>query len=397
MRIDSVFVPSFGNRPGRLVGRGEILSSCIAGLKSKPGSKERAVLILGQRGTGKTVLLLEIADLARKEDYIVASPTVVTKGMLARIVEKIQDEGEAFLKNSSRKLTGGSLGAFGFSVGLQFSDADRDTKSPSYKLTKLCEAINSKGRGILILIDEVQANNADLKELIITYQELVGKGCNIALVMAGIPSAVSATLNDKVLTFLNRAKKEQLLPLKNGDVDAFYKQAFQKLKLNVPNVIRKQMVEAAKGSPYMMQLLGHYTVVCAAEKTNVSREIFRAAQQRAEEVFIQDICQTTLNTLSEVDISFLKAMAQDDEISKVADIAIRMDVRADYVQIYKRRLLDAGVIEQCGRGVLRFALPYLRESILGDSLQEEKELLAIFRSFSAEQKKRLFAYMKRLD
>ncbi len=396
MRVDSVFVPSFGNRPGRLVGRGEILSNCIAGLKSKPGSKERAVLFLGQRGSGKTVLLLEIADLARKEGYIVASPTVASKGMLSRIVEKIQDEGETFLKNSSKKLTGGSLGAFGFSVGLQFSVTDIDTKSSSYKLTKLCEALNSKGKGILILIDEVQANNADLKELIIAYQELVGKGCDIALIMAGLPAAVSATLNDKVLTFLNRAKKEPLLPLKNGDVDAFYKQSFQKLKMKVPDMIRNQMAESAKGSPYMMQLLGHYTVVYAEGKTDVSKEIFQTAKERAEEEYIQDICQTTLNTLSEVDITFLKAMVEDNEFSKVADIAKRMGVRADYVQIYKRRLLDAGVIEQCGRGVLRYAVPYLRESLLDDHHQEEKELLNAYHTLDQTQKARLMAYMKRL-
>ena len=228
MRSDTVFAPSFGNRPGQLIGREEMLRLCVEGLRSKSGAKERAVLLLGQRGSGKTVLLLELADRAEAEGYIVASPTIVSQGMLGRIVEKIQDEGEAFLRNSNKKLTGGNLGAFGFSVGLQFSESDRETKSFSYKLSKLCEALNSKGKGVLILIDEVQANSADLKELIISYQELVGKGCNAALVMAGLPAAVSGTLNDKVLTFLNRARKEPLPPLKTADVDAFYRQAFQK-------------------------------------------------------------------------------------------------------------------------------------------------------------------------
>jgi hypothetical protein len=146
----------------------------------------------------------------------------------------------------------------------------------------------------------------------------------------------------------------------------------------------------------MMQLLGHYTVVYAEGKTDVSKEIFQTAKERAEEEYIQDICQTTLNTLSEVDITFLKAMVEDNEFSKVADIAKRMGVRADYVQIYKRRLLDAGVIEQCGRGVLRYAVPYLRESLLDDHLQEEKELLNAYHTLDQTQKARLMAYMKRL-
>ena len=397
MTSDQIFVPSFGNRPGQLIGRDEILASFVQGLKSKPGSKERAVIFLGQRGLGKTVLLLELADLARKEGYIVASPTIVSKGMLGRIVEKIQDEGERFIKNSKTKLTGGSLGAFGFSVGLQFSDRDRESKSFSYKLSKLCDALNVQGRGILILVDEVQANDSDLKELIIAYQELVGKNCNIAIALAGLPGAVSGTLNDKVLTFLNRAKKETLTPLKTREVEAFYKQAFRSLRIDVPDSLRMKMADAAKGSPYMMQLLGHYMSIYADGGKLVSDSILDLVMRRSEADFIQDICQTTLKTLSEVDIAFLRAMSVDADVSRVSDLSERMNAKADYIQIYKRRLLDAGVIEQCGRGLLRFAVPYLRESLLEDGRQEEQELLRAFRLLDEKQKKRLFAYMKKLQ
>ena len=397
MTSDQIFVPSFGNRPGQLIGRDEILASFVQGLKSKPGSKERAVIFLGQRGLGKTVLLLELADLARKEGYIVASPTIVSKGMLGRIVEKIQDEGERFIKNSKTKLTGGSLGAFGFSVGLQFSDRDRESKSFSYKLSKLCDALNAQGRGILILVDEVQANDSDLKELIIAYQELVGKNCNIAIALAGLPGAVSGTLNDKVLTFLNRAKKETLTPLKTREVEAFYKQAFRSLRIDVPDSLRMKMADAAKGSPYMMQLLGHYMSIYADGGKLVSDSILDLVMRRSEADFIQDICQTTLKTLSEVDIAFLRAMSVDADVSRVSDLSERMNAKADYIQIYKHRLLDAGVIEQCGRGLLRFAVPYLRESLLEDGRQEEQELLRAFRLLDEKQKKRLFAYMKKLQ
>ena len=41
----------------------------------------------------------------------------------------------------------------------------------------------------------------DIRRLVIAYQELVGEGLDVALVMAGLPGAVSATLNDHVLTF----------------------------------------------------------------------------------------------------------------------------------------------------------------------------------------------------
>ena len=59
-----MFVPSFGNRPRNLVGREEMISTFEAALQSIPGSRDRAMLMLGQRGSGKTVLLLDFADIA---------------------------------------------------------------------------------------------------------------------------------------------------------------------------------------------------------------------------------------------------------------------------------------------------------------------------------------------
>ena len=65
---DTIFVPSFGNRPRILVGREDILRQFELCLDSIPGSRERAVLLLGQRGYGKTVLLLELAERGKKHD-----------------------------------------------------------------------------------------------------------------------------------------------------------------------------------------------------------------------------------------------------------------------------------------------------------------------------------------
>ena len=46
-------------------------------LEQEPGNRDRAMLMLGQRGSGKTVLLWELADRARKLGFVVATPTVL--------------------------------------------------------------------------------------------------------------------------------------------------------------------------------------------------------------------------------------------------------------------------------------------------------------------------------
>lgn len=247
---ETIFSPSFGNRPSYLVGRGSVISTFISGLEQEPGNRDRAMLMLGQRGSGKTVLLWELADRARKLGFVVATPTVASEDMLERIVEKIQEAGEPYAnKRHLPKLTSGSLSVFGFSAGLEFTRDVQETKSFQFKLTQLARKLTEQGHGILILIDELQANSAEIRQLVTAYQELVGEGLNVALVMAGLPGAVSATLNDRVLTFLNRARKVTLEPLSVGDVDACYQRAFEELGLDIPSDLRLDAARATQGSP----------------------------------------------------------------------------------------------------------------------------------------------------
>ncbi len=364
--VDKVFSPAFGNRPSHLVGRSSIIADFMRGLDDMPGSRERTMLLLGQRGSGKTVLLWEFADRAHEKGFVVASPTVVDEGMLNRIVEKIQDDGSRFVKDAKAKLVGGSAGALGFSIGLEFSREVEESKSAQYKLTQLCRRLTNQGHGVLILVDEVQANNVELRQLVSLYQELVGQRLNVALVMAGLPGAVSATLNDHVLTFLNRANKVSLGPLDVREVNAYYMEAFRQLGLDVSADLCLRAAQATQGSPYMLQLIG-YELVLQARGGTVDDEVFNRAVSRARLDFENDVCQTTLATLSDRDIDFLEAMAEDAEPSKVADVAQRMGATADYAQKYRRRLISAGVIESPRRGEVAFAVPYL-----GDYLRSEQ-------------------------
>lgn len=360
---ETVFSPSFGNRPSYLVGREQVISTFLSGLKQEPGNRNRATLMLGQRGSGKTVLLWELADRARKLGFVVATPTVASEDMLERIVEKIQEAGEQYVsKHRLPKLTGGSLSAFGFSAGLEFTRDVQETKSFQFKLTQLARMLTEQGHGILILVDELQANSSEIRQLVTAYQELVGERLNVALVMAGLPGAVSATLNDRVLTFLNRARKMTLAPLALGDVDGYYQRAFTELELDIPSDLRQEAARATEGSPYMMQLVGYNIVNRCRPGGTATPEQIDGAIEASKLDFENDVCETTLAALSDQDIAFLAAMADDEGgTSRISDIAERMSVTPDYAQKYRRRLIDAGVIEVARRGYVKFAVPYMAD------------------------------------
>ena len=357
---ETIFSPSFGNRPSYLVGRGSVISTFISGLEQEPGNRDRAMLMLGQRGSGKTVLLWELADRARKLGFVVATPTVASEDMLERIVEKIQEAGEPYVnKRRLPKLTSGSLSVFGFSAGLEFTRDVQETKSFQFKLTQLARKLTEQGHGILILIDELQANSPEIRQLVIAYQEQVSEGLHVALVMAGLPGAVSATLNARVLTVLSRARSVTLGPRSVGDGDAYYPRAFEELDLDIPGDLRLCAARATQGSPYMLQLIGYNIANRCQAGEHVTPEQVDGAIEASKADFENDVCETTLAALSDQDVAFLDAMTDDEAaVSRISDVAKRMSVTPDYAQKYRRRLIDAGVIEQARRGYVRLAVTY---------------------------------------
>lgn len=206
--LHSMFQPTFGNRPEQYIGRDGVIDQFMAGLQEPVGSRNRCTLFLGQRGMGKTTLLLELSDRATKAGYVVARVTA-HEGMPKAIIEQFQLNGSAFFKEEKRKLTSVTAGALGFTFGLTFSEAAERQYGFRSKMSLLCDRLAEKGKGALILIDEVRTSAA-MREVAAAYQELVGDRKNIAIAMAGLPHAVSSLLNDSVLTFLNRATKVEL-------------------------------------------------------------------------------------------------------------------------------------------------------------------------------------------
>jgi hypothetical protein len=365
MADKAYFVPAFGNRPEHIVGRDAIIDSFIDGLSKPVGHKQRATLVLGQRGMGKTALLLEIFERAKAKGFVVAR-VAASQDMLNDIIEYIQIDGARYADEAKPPVKGFSVGAVGFSFGLTFNDRTREDYGFRVKLDLLCEKLNGLGHGVLLLIDEVQSNSAEMRTLTTTYQHLVGSDRNIAIMMAGLPNAISAVLNDKVLTFLNRAHKVHLGPLSLEDVRAYYAQVFAKLNKSIDDQTLDDAVRASRGYPYLLQLIGYYLLEYCGDSNVIEPIHARRATASARAELVENIFQPSLGPLSDVDRAFIDAMALDDGVTKIADMRVRMGVSAQYVQTYRARLLDAGVIDSPRIGEVEFAIPYLKEYLRGE-------------------------------
>ena len=58
---------------------------------------------------------------------------------------------------------------------------------------------------------------------------------------------------------------------------------------------------------------------------------------------------------------FLIAMLDDEEESTTADLVERLKRSPQQVSRYRRRMIDAGIIGERGRGIVAFELPFFRD------------------------------------
>jgi len=367
MKIDKgfnhvVFQPTFGNRPDQYIGRDRVIEQFMMGLQEPIGSRNRCWLFLGQRGMGKTALLLELSDRAVKEGYVVARVTA-HEGMAQAIIEQFQLNGSTLFKDDKRKLTGMAAGALGFSFGLTFSDVTERQYGFRSKMSLLCDKLAEKDRGALILIDEVRTSAA-MREVASAYQELVGDGKNIAIAMAGLPHAVSSVLNDKVLTFLNRASRVELGMISTNLIRAYYERAFKGLGINISDELLDRAALATRGFPYLMQLIGYYVIQYTPDGGAVDSSIMDKSERSSMGDMENNVFKPILNPLSDNDKFFLKTMAKQGESVSTAKLKVALGKWGTALQPYRKRLLEGGVIEAPRRGELIFAVPYLSEYLL---------------------------------
>jgi hypothetical protein len=365
-RTTDAFSPTFGYRPKYIVGRDEEISEFMEGIADAPGHPNRATFFIGQRGMGKTVLLLELAEQAREAGFIVVR-VAAGETMLDEIIEGIQIAGERHAGERKNPVKSVSDGAFGFSVGFTFTEEIQKNFGFGTKLTLLCEALTKRRKGILFLIDEIRASTAEMRVFATTYQHLVGDRMNVAVAMAGLPNAISAVLNDKILTFLNRAHKVNLNPLQIADVSVCYAKALRDLEIEFDAKTLDAAALATGGYPYLFQLVGYHMLKLLDGESRLTTTTVDLAVANSKRALASDVLLPCLNPLSAEDKKFLKAMAMDNEESRVSDICDRLQAGKSHVQTYRRRLMEAGLIHSSSRGVLAFSIPYLGKYLRGEN------------------------------
>jgi len=369
------FHPTFGVSPPLLVGRDSLIESVAEAIEDGPGAPGRATLYTGPRGSGKTVLLNAVEDQARTQGWAVISETA-DPGFIERMTHQHLplllrglDPAAVRKRLSGLNIPLGPLG----SAGADWNTVETHVVQAGLRnqIELLTDLLAADGLGLLITLDEVHHQQIDeLRQFGTTVQHAFREERELMFVGAGLASAVSDLLNDEVLTFLRRADRHQLGSVSRAEVARAIREPVGGTGRTIGDEALTVMVEGTGGYPFLIQLVGHRTWRLHPGTTEIIVKDAREGVAEALRRLGSLVYEPALADASDVDKTFLLAMAKDDGPSKMADIQQRLGVNESYASQYRLRLIAAELIEPKKRGYVDFALPYLREYLRDEAVAE---------------------------
>lgn len=348
------FKPTAGKRPPILIGRESVIEDFEEGLDNGAGAPGRLMLITGNRGCGKTVLLRELQRLANERGWAVVSDSA-SLGLCDRLADALR----------SNKAVVTSM-EFGPSFGRMSVEAARAKGETLRGLVNERLKRLGPGKGLLFAIDEAQsASIEELAALAVLYQQVLGDQDatglpdsdqrGLALVFAGLPSMVDDLLEEPSVTFLRRAQQRTL-----GAAGLYADAETADLAAH------KSM-----GHPYMVQLVGYYMWRSAVRRGSqvIERRDVEDGHADAVSEFYEAVDAPLYYGLRSPQRLFIEAMAVDeDKPTRMADIIERCDRTQSWASKYRASLIRERVIEAAGYGLVRFTVPmlgaYIRDRVL---------------------------------
>lgn len=379
--VNNPFTPTFGVSPPLLVGRHDELADVGATFGHSVGDPYRATLVTGLRGSGKTVFLNHVEDRARDLEWVVISETA-HKGLAERLTESVLPTllVEFDPQASTSVVTAGSAGVLGVSASGSREVTQRYEPRLGLRdlLTRLADLSAARGGGVLITIDELNVGAlADVQIITQAVQHCFREGRNVAFTGAGLPLAVNALLDEEGTTFLRRAERIHLGPIDDEEARRGISEPLSTWGRDITESALDIAVAGCKGYPFMLQAIGHRLWSRSSPTSPIDAKAAEAAVGYATLRVGDLVMAPELRGLSQIDRSYLAAMAVDPGPSKTAAIAQRLGVTVGYASAYRARLIDAGLISPAGHGLVDLALPtmreYLREHVAVAPLESDPE------------------------
>lgn len=341
--MNNPFTLSFGVLPDQFISR-PILNNRILDdfLSEKPSN--RAYMITGVRGSGKTVMLTEIAKRIREYSEWIVVELNPEEDLMEALVAKLYNLEKIKPLFVKAKIN----------IGYGGSGISLEKVSPGITgeviLEKMLNVLQKHNKRLLITIDEA-VNNHYIKSFAHSFQIFVRKEYQVFLIMTGLYENLYNLQNEKTLTFLYRTPRIVLEPLNIMRVADSYKSIF-----DISDPDAAEMAKLTKGYPFAFQLLGY---IRWEHKNKTLKQLMPEYDQYLADYVYDKIW----HELGDKDRKVVLEMAQHEEYIRIQTLREAVGMNSSLFSSYRDKLIRKGIVDVSRYGYIGLILPRFCEYV----------------------------------
>lgn len=342
---------TFGVKPNNYIDRGSLSNSLLKAFDDETSSN-RVCLITGVRGSGKTTELSYLSSFYKKNDEWVVVQLAPERDMIHHLAAELSNANglSSLFKDAQINL---SLLGFGISI-----DGVPPITDEVVAIKKMLGALKKHNKKVVIIVDEVTPSQNMIVFSSVFQMLLRDEIDNIYLIMAGLYDNIRLLQDQKTLTFLYRAPKIELKPLKTRDIMYNYKGNF-----NLTDEEALSMAKETLGYPFAFQILGYLKWDRSGEPYE---DIIHEYDRQMEEYVYEKLWYE----LSNNDKNILIIMALYD-LCKIEEIRNKLNISSNLFNVYRKRLINKGILVSKSFGYLDFILPRFNHFIIENGFEVE--------------------------
>ena len=372
------FAPGAGTQPPELAGREQVIENVAIALdRIRDGRAAKSVLLVGLRGTGKTVLLNRLKNDAESKGIVCIQfeapedrnlPAMLAPALRSALIKISRIAGLSDSLNKALKALGGFISAaklkyddmeFGFDLAKE--DGLADSGDLDHDLTELFltigEAAKDRKTAVVVFIDELQyVAESQLASLISALHACSQKQLPITLVGAGLPQLVGNVGRAK--SYAERLFDFPIIgPLSNQSaIDALQRPMIRENVLFSDEALDEILLQT-RGYPYFLQEWGSHSWGIARQSP-ISQEDAQLATQLALTQLDTNFFRVRFDRCTPGEKNYLRAMAElGVESPRSGDIATMLNKEVNQVAPMRHSLIRKGMIYSPSHGDNAFTVP----------------------------------------
>lgn len=337
MNNKNPYAIGFGIKPLKYIKQSVIIDEIIDEFNSEY-IQHPCYMLSGVRGTGKTVAMVAIGDILKKDESWIVIRLNPESELLFELAAKLYDTDKFWSEfiNSEINLT-----KFGIGVSVNTVAPAASIESA---LEKILKKIKKRKMRLLVEIDEV-SNTKQIRTFAHSFQTFLGDNLPIYLLMTGLHRNIKNLQDEANCTFLYRAEEIELEPLNITLIRDSYEKT---LKIN--HELAWELAIMSKGYPVAYQIIGKY--MWEAENKQIDDDLL----DHIDAALARYVYKKIWSELSDKDKWFLSFLCKKEQMPVSELLELSSQKKNEFSQ-YRARLNEKGIISTKKRGIISWALP----------------------------------------